>query len=353
MQSEDARNRGLDALTEPDEPVPSRLGSSSDNGDEESDAATAYRRMLAEFGLTPTAAPGNLEDKAGDEEGLPMPEPSAHGSTVLRRNPPNSGSDRTGHADEPIERATSDDAPPATVENAALDEEELRKLALEWLSEQFKDPHMAAALLEVVRTEAGGAQKGNAHSRLNDEQRRALELLKPTLRRADWRQLVAELRPTGDSPPAGTQAAREPEPEPNAPVRISKARLTRQVGGFGIYEALPHTRFTAGRSHSLVTYLELDRFETVRRGELHVVNLLQEIELYSQSAGHEPIWRTESARLVDESRNRRRDFFTVQVVRLPSLAVGHYVLKIRITDQANQTTDVASIPITIIERDRS
>ena len=56
-----------------------------------------------------------------------------------------------------------------------------------------------------------------------------------------------------------------------------------------------------------------------------------------------------TVQIVDRSRNRRRDFFEVQLIKLPpQLSVGKYWLKVRVTDLHGNYIDETSLPIKIV-----
>lgn len=132
------------------------------------------------------------------------------------------------------------------------------------------------------------------------------------------------------------------------PLTIRQAKLCLSVKGFGVYDELPSPSLQAGREHRLVVYVELDHFEAAPTSGLFQVKLSQETEVYTEADGL-CVWRLPKAEFVDESRNRRRDFFTTQLVRLPpNLGVGRYRLKVRLTDLANNSCDEVSIPFQVV-----
>lgn len=330
-----------------------RLALPSDNPstvDERTQAQQAYLQIMEEFQVIPASAAPRSSEEEAEHPWSPRFEPRANRSVVLGRE----NERGAGPSGEP--GAAEDDSPPAPSEPTAV---QVEAAAISWLKEQLQDPAFRRAFLRLAEDAAKSvdARPGSEYRPLppdlGREQAEVLRLLQSTLQRADWEAVARQLRPTVVAAAPEPARAEPATPEQlDAPVTIGKAVLARRVSGFGIYDALPSTRMAAGRVNSAVAYVELERFRSDRKGDLHVVNLLKQVELYSDTAGHEPIWRTPPARLVDESRNQRRDFFTVQVIRLPPLAVGHYVLKINITDQNSQTTDVASIPITIVAHEQ-
>jgi len=130
---------------------------------------------------------------------------------------------------------------------------------------------------------------------------------------------------------------------------IRTLKLGTRVDGYGVYKTFAKNVFLAGRRHPMLVYAELDHFTPKRMdsGE-YEVKLTQEIVLYNESDGL-AVWRQRPATIIDRSRNRRRDFFTVQEVRLPDrLTVGKYLLKISITDEYGGAIDEASVPLEIV-----
>lgn len=133
------------------------------------------------------------------------------------------------------------------------------------------------------------------------------------------------------------------------PIRVRRVELCRRVEGYGVYDAFGDHVFLAGREQPMVVYTELDHFES--RGssrELYQVRLTQEVALYNEADGL-LVWQEPKYEVVDESRNRRRDFFVVQMVRLPGrLGVGKYLLKVRVTDVQGRCSDERAIPVQLV-----
>lgn len=146
---------------------------------------------------------------------------------------------------------------------------------------------------------------------------------------------------------AATSLAEQIERE--RPLSIRTVKLCKRVTGFGVYDTLPGRSFLVGRTHPMIVYAELDHFTSrVDAGGDHVVKLTQELVLYNESDGL-AVWRQAPVKIVDTSRNRRRDFFVVQIIRLSDrLTVGKYMLKLSVTDEQGKQVDEASIPIQIV-----
>lgn len=133
------------------------------------------------------------------------------------------------------------------------------------------------------------------------------------------------------------------------PVHIRTAQLCKKVSGYGVYDPFESSSFLAGREQPLIVYVELDHFRSVKDAQgQQQVKLSQEIVLYNEADGL-AVWRQPTTEILDQSRNRRRDFFVVQLVRLPArLSVGKYGLKIRITDLQGSSLDETTLPLQIV-----
>jgi hypothetical protein len=132
-------------------------------------------------------------------------------------------------------------------------------------------------------------------------------------------------------------------------LRLSNVKLCSKVNGYGVYDEFPKYTFLAGAEHPMIVYAELANFadQTTSDGK-HQVKLTQEVVIYNQSDGL-PVWRHQPVQVVDESFNRRRDFFVVQIIRLSDrLTVGKYNMKVTVTDEIGNTVDEATIPFSIV-----
>jgi len=134
---------------------------------------------------------------------------------------------------------------------------------------------------------------------------------------------------------------------------IPAAKLCVRVDGFGQYEEVSSKTLLAGRSHRLIVYTELADFRAEATtgpagGAGWRVRVRQDLSLYHDSDGL-LAWR-EANQTVDEfSRNRRTDFFLVQLIELPpTLTVGSYRLKVTIVDDVAGATAEAVIPIDVV-----
>jgi hypothetical protein len=133
-----------------------------------------------------------------------------------------------------------------------------------------------------------------------------------------------------------------------ASARIGKIEFCRSVSGYGVYDPFESTTFMAGVEQPLILYVELENFNSIYDGNQYRVQLTQEIELYTDADGVR-VWFLPREDIVDTSRNKRRDFFTVQLLHLPArLGVGKYRLKVRIHDINGGSYDETTVPITLV-----
>jgi len=120
------------------------------------------------------------------------------------------------------------------------------------------------------------------------------------------------------------------EPE----LKLPTIALCTRVAGFGDFTPFDRLSFLAGSEQKAIVYLEIDGFasEVNKKGE-YVTELAQQLVIYSDRDGI-PVWKEDWQSAVDTSKNKRQDFFTVQVITLPkALSVGKYQLKVRVRDE--------------------
>lgn len=138
---------------------------------------------------------------------------------------------------------------------------------------------------------------------------------------------------------------------------IADTALCDRVEGFGIYRELTRSgdryKFVAGRVNQAIVYVELDGFAFVSSSGPegvpgHSIELTQDISLYE--VGSKVLaWRLPAQDISDFSRNRRRDFFVIQVIKLPAtLSVGSYDLKLSVRDRTTQAVAERIIGIDVV-----
>jgi hypothetical protein len=134
------------------------------------------------------------------------------------------------------------------------------------------------------------------------------------------------------------------------PLDIQKLDLCKQVDGYGVYTPFEDHRFLAGDAQRLIVYVELDHFQAVKQDEAnrYEVSLKQEVVLFNAADGL-AVWSHDPVTIEDRSRNKRDDFFTVQMITLPQrLSVGEYRLKVRVTDRQGGSVDETTVPIELV-----
>ncbi len=131
---------------------------------------------------------------------------------------------------------------------------------------------------------------------------------------------------------------------------IRRAALCRQVDGFGVFDGLlqPH-RFLAGSPNAFIVYLEIDEFHSERReGGAWVTELEQRVQIYNDRDAR-AVWANDWSEVVDVNANRRRDFFTAQVIELPpAFSLGVFHLKVQVRDRLTGAESETSIEFEMV-----
>ena len=135
---------------------------------------------------------------------------------------------------------------------------------------------------------------------------------------------------------------------------LPKVSLCTRVGGFGDYDEFPRNKegrytFLAHSSQQAVVYVEVDDFvsELNAKGEW-LTELAQQLVVFSDRDGI-PVWREDWQLGTDTSRNRREDFFIVQIITLPErLSVGLYQLKIHVRDKQSGAESEATVEFEMV-----
>lgn len=138
-----------------------------------------------------------------------------------------------------------------------------------------------------------------------------------------------------------------------AGLSIKRAALCTKVEGYGRYETFPSYRFVAGQAQQMIVYTELDHFmqrESTGPDGLtrYEIELSQRLELY-HVADDLNTWNEPADSVHDVSRNRLRDYYLTNLVKLPAnLGVGRYHLKIVMRDLIGEKVAETIIPIEIV-----
>ena len=135
-----------------------------------------------------------------------------------------------------------------------------------------------------------------------------------------------------------------------AQLSIPTVAFCSQVVSYGVYTPMASSRFPSGRNNDLIVYNEVANFTSIQGSDsIWRTRLQQEMVLYTDTGL--AVWpeKSNSDTFVDQSRNRRHDFFISRLVRLPSsLAAGKYVLKVTLTDEESNRVVEASTPLEIV-----
>lgn len=132
-------------------------------------------------------------------------------------------------------------------------------------------------------------------------------------------------------------------------LKLPSIALCTRVGGFGDYSPFERNAFLAGAEQKAIVYLEVADFVSeVNQNNEFVTELSQQLTLYSDRDGI-PVWKEDWQPATDVTRNKRQDFFTVQVIKFPkALSVGRYTLKVRVRDEKSKAESETGLPVEIV-----
>ena len=124
--------------------------------------------------------------------------------------------------------------------------------------------------------------------------------------------------------------------------------LCKKVDGYGKYEPINPASFPAGHPNLMIVYCEIANFASqMNDRQMWETRLRQEVTLYTERGL--PVWHEKTREVSDECRNRRHDFFLVNMVKLPAnLSIGRYVLKITVEDHTANRVREATVPLEIV-----
>lgn len=125
--------------------------------------------------------------------------------------------------------------------------------------------------------------------------------------------------------------------------------LCTRVGGFGDFDPFNKYAFLAHSEQQAVVYIEIAGFTSeLNQRDEWVTELSQQLTIYSDRDGI-PVWREDWQTAADRSRNKRQDFFVVQLITLPrALSVGRYHLKLRVRDEKSGAEAEGTIPFEMV-----
>ena len=134
-----------------------------------------------------------------------------------------------------------------------------------------------------------------------------------------------------------------------ADLNIPTLSLCTKVNGFGVYEPIDPVQFIAGKEHEAIIYCEVENFASSPMSDKKMweTKLSQEAVLYTETGLR--VWMDKAGTVVDHARNRRRDFFIVKKIKLPStLTIGRYLLKVTVEDQQAKRVAEQTLPIEVV-----
>jgi len=188
---------------------------------------------------------------------------------------------------------------------------------------------------------------------------RTLDALAPSERQtlAALRASLQEVAASSPEAMAGSLQQAAEKLQQSLGVHIGRVELCSRVDSFGSYVPFAGNDFLSRRSHAALVYVEVERFNhrslasgdrVNTPGDRWAVDLSQELRLYHKADGR-LAWRKPAERVIDTSRNRRRDFYLVTHIELPStLTVGSYELHVTIKDETTGTSDEFAVPIGVV-----
>lgn len=218
-------------------------------------------------------------------------------------------------------------------------------------------PYLMLSVLEAMHPGASPqiiSPDGQSSIPLSDDEKKAVESL---------RQVMAELS-TGQAQAATINDLAATLDE-NKPLRVRNVQLCTAVRGYGQYAPVANATFIAGRANKVIVYAELEGFRSkeITSGELAnygpdaeasgdtlAVELVQEVALYHDADGLR-VWSTPESKIVETSRVKRRDFYTVHTIELPAnLSVGSYKLKLVVRDATSRSVADVNVAIKVVAR---
>ncbi len=334
-------NTGLGRLATTDDPAaePTPIPDPEQpRRDDVSRLALDLERLLAESRGTPADRPAEVSAEPGSDSGM----------LVVTDSTPAQPVEAAAPSPEPIPAAPA--VNPVVTLAAAYDRlTELLRERMNGANEPFAD-----ALALVAATASSPAAMpvdpaSDSGGRLSPDEVRTLRAVRDLLTRlgdaTDASDAARVLREVADDLETGMG------------VRIARAELCRRVDGFGSFQPFPRNDFLAGQTNRAIVYAEIDRFAHRARAETSdggapddtlAVELSQELLVVHRADGR-LAWRRPPERIVETSRNIRRDFYLVSEIELPrTLTVGSYLLKVRIRDEIAGSVDEVSIPLGIV-----
>lgn len=323
-------------------------------------AATDLQSMFSNLGQTPGGQPASGTTDASDTGSEPESRPTSEPTRGNRSN-------RPAPAPTPDATSSSSSSTNAPKPAATLTPAQRRADAVKELAEQLK-PDIAAARapiaaavpligLESISPGSGSAGLEQIARAVEPEQARALAGVRSLVRTLQDDPSVVAGSPAGLARVLRDYADRMDPPTPTTGAEglaLRTVALCARVDGFGRYQRLPSATFVAGRPIAAVLYTEIENF-TQRPADAgkdtqpgFAVELGQELTLYLDSDGSVQ-WRGSEAAVREVAQGKRRDFYLVRRLELPSsLSVGSYTLKVIVRDRLSGAESEQNLPISIV-----
>jgi hypothetical protein len=133
-----------------------------------------------------------------------------------------------------------------------------------------------------------------------------------------------------------------------ADLSLPKLVLASRVDSFGVYTKV-EPKFEAGRRHSVIIYCEVANFASEKdKDGWYETRLAQQESLITEDGLL--VWRPSAEEVEDRSLNQRKDFYMVKKLTLPeTLAAGHYILRMSVTDRTSDKRAMVKLPVEITE----
>lgn len=236
---------------------------------------------------------------------------------------------------------------------ASLDRDRLRELLIELSKELYRDAAYSDTplreLLLIAATTIVRPDRALSPEAIPGLTERERELL------ASFQQFFSEVGRRLDGQRGADETLREAvdllraalHTEPR--LMLDTVALCTRVGGFGDYDPFNKYAFLAHSEQKAIVYLEIANFTSeLNTKNEWVTELSQQITIYSDRDGI-PVWREDWQTAVDVTKNRRNDFFVVQIITLPkALGVGKYQLKVRVRDEKTKAETEGSIHFELV-----
>jgi hypothetical protein len=296
--------------------------------------ATAIAKAEAAATTKPTPAPAEVAEPPVIET-PPVVEVPPAGSDAPRQakaTPPAASDDPTDDAKTAKFQISSDDLLRRFATRA---KEYPRDLAVH-LDYQLLQMHREEKVPGMPDIAALPAEDRELLSALLD----SLSNLRTAIRRDNNMLQSAKVRPLVE---LGTRLRAQSE------LTIPTVALCNKVKGFGVYEPV-EPEFSAGRAQQVIVYSEVENFASqLNEQQQWETKLTQDVVLYTE--GGLPVWQAKQHTVNDLSRNRRRDFFCVEIIDLPAnLTIGRYLMKVTVVDKHANRIAESTLPVKIVAR---